>query len=98
MDFDDTEEGLIGFTRSNDREYDMLIDKLYQAGKISTKVFAVYMDNGDSSILIGDYDPSYMREPTVPLQYVSLMDNSMFWNVPVKAVQFGFTEIGLDGS
>lgn len=50
MDFDDTEEGLIGFTRSNDREYDMLIDKLYQAGKISSKVFAVYMDNGDSSI------------------------------------------------
>ena len=39
-----------------------------------------------------------MREPVEPIQYIKLMDNTMFWNVPVKAVQFGFTEIGLDGS
>jgi hypothetical protein len=44
VDFDETEEGLLGLTRSNDREYDIIIDRLHKSGKISSKVFAVYMD------------------------------------------------------
>lgn len=65
--FDDTEEGLLGLTRSNDREYDIIIDQLHTSGKIPSKVFAVYMDYGSSSIQIGDYDLSLVREPTVPI-------------------------------
>jgi hypothetical protein len=86
VNFDETEEGLLGLTRSTDHEYDMLIDKLHKSGKISSKIFAVFMDYGSSSIQIGDYDLSYVKEPTVPIQYINLMDKTMFWNVPVKAI------------
>ncbi len=65
--FDETEEGLLGLNRSNDREYDMIIDRLHKSGKISSKVFSVYMDYGSSSIQIGDYDLTLVREPTVPI-------------------------------
>ena len=86
MNFDETEEGLLGLTRSTDHEYDMIIDKLHKSGKISSKIFAVFMDYGSSSIKIGDYDLSNVKEPTVPIQYINLMDKTMFWNVPVKAI------------
>jgi len=41
--FGDDEEGLLGLTRMNDKEYDNLIDQMYKQKKISSRLFSFYM-------------------------------------------------------
>jgi hypothetical protein len=96
-DFSSEEEGLIGLTRSIDREYDTLIDLLKKQGKIQSRVFAFYMSDIESSIQIGDWDPSYLRDPDIPINYVKLMDNTMFWDVPVSSVRIGYNNYYSNG-
>jgi hypothetical protein len=87
-------DGLIGLTRSHKSTYPMIVPAMHRQGAISQNIFALYLTGvgHQSSIQFGDYDPSYLKDPSTPLTWIRVKDPSMFWDVDVQAFRYGLSE------
>lgn len=83
--------GLIGMTRSHYAEYDMFYDLLYSTGKTSSPTFAFYMADEavQSTFQFGGYDTAYIKSPQTDVDWTSLSDNTLFWNINIDGYRYG---------
>lgn len=93
------ESGLLGLTRYNDPDYRNFIDLAFQQGSISSRVFAIYLADSteQSTLQVGGYDPSYLMDPSVPINFVQLADSTIFWDIQIDAVRVGKNDFNATG-
>lgn len=83
-------DGIIGMApRSQDGLSDLLVDKLHQAGVISTPVFSTNykLSSEQSTIDFGGWDTSIVTDETL-ITWIDLYD-TQYWSLPVSNVGFG---------
>ncbi|TNV79572.1 hypothetical protein FGO68_gene16302 [Halteria grandinella] len=92
------DDGLIGLTRYNDNEYNIIVDQLYQQGKISSGIFSFYLAESaeQSTFQLGGYDSTYIKN-SASLSYIPLSDSTMFWDVNVQAFRVGLDDFNAKG-
>lgn len=92
--------GILGMTRTKDTSYNMLFKVLVEQGKTSSSVFALYLASTvyTSTMQLGGYDVSYLREPGKGLMWIPLCDDSLFWDIKIDAFLVGEPGKGLHGN
>ncbi|TNV80424.1 hypothetical protein FGO68_gene15878 [Halteria grandinella] len=92
-------EALLGMMRT-DETYPQFQEQLQAQGKIDSKVFSLYLSdygNDTSSLQLGGYDTSYLRNPLKGITYVPLSFYFNFWAPKINAVRVGLSDYDYDG-
>lgn len=93
----ETRGGILGMTRSTDTSYNMLFNVLYEQGQTTSSAFALYLASTayTSTMQLGGYDVSYLKEPAKGMMWIPLCDQSLFWDIKIDAFKVGSSAKGL---
>ena len=73
----------------------MLYNQLYLANVITSPVFAMFLTatTGQSTLQLGGYDISYLKDPARGLLTIPLSDKTLFWNINIDGFRIGSKSI-----